>query len=150
MSNGAAIFVTEWGVEQNGEGNSETNTWLNFLRTNSVSNCMWGIYDKSSEAWAIVHQGASGQGGWSESDLTDTGRFARAYFLQEASGGGPSPTPPGPSPTPGKKTCSARGGCACDCSWASASTCNVDDGSCCFGCCCSSLEVANGTKLLVV
>jgi len=34
--------------------------------------------------------------------------------------------------------CSARGGCDCDCSWASASTCHDDDGSCCFGCCCGS------------
>ena len=35
------------------------------------------------------------------------------------------------------KTCSARGGCSCDCSWA-ASGCShfKDDGSCCFGCCC--------------
>eukprot|EP00927_Polykrikos_kofoidii_P082319 TRINITY_DN815_c0_g1_i1.p1 TRINITY_DN815_c0_g1~~TRINITY_DN815_c0_g1_i1.p1 ORF type:complete len:502 (+),score=39.35 TRINITY_DN815_c0_g1_i1:87-1592(+) len=33
-------------------------------------------------------------------------------------------------------TCSARGGCDCDCSWASAYTCGHDDGSCCFGCCC--------------
>jgi len=35
-------------------------------------------------------------------------------------------------------TCSGRGGCDCDCSWASPSTCNDDDGSCCFGCCCGS------------
>jgi endoglucanase len=150
MSNGAAIFVTEWGVEQNGEGHGETNTWLNFLRTNSISNSMWGIYDKDSEAWAIVHPGASGQGGWSDSELTDTGRFAKAYFLQEASGSGPSPTPPGPSPTPGKTTCSGRGGCACDCSWASASTCNLDDGSCCFACCCPSSRFGNETMAIIV
>merc|ERR1712039_1013867 len=36
------------------------------------------------------------------------------------------------------KTCSGRGGCDCDCSWASSSTCGTDDGSCCFGCCCGS------------
>jgi endoglucanase len=136
MSNGAAIFVTEWGVEQNNEGHSETETWLNFLRSNSISNSMWGIYDKDSEPWAIVHSGVSGQGGWSESDLTDTGRFAKAYLLQEA-GFGPSPSPPTPAPTPGTKTCSARGGCTCDSSWANPNTCH-DDGSCCFACCCSS------------
>merc|ERR1712187_1006466 len=34
------------------------------------------------------------------------------------------------------KHCDARGGCDCDCSWASGSTCGHDDGSCCFGCCC--------------
>jgi len=34
--------------------------------------------------------------------------------------------------------CSGRGGCDCDCSWASQSTCKNDDGSCCFACCCGS------------
>lgn len=92
MSNGAAIFVTEWCVEQNGEGNSETNIWLDFLRLHGVSNAMWGIYDKDSEAWAIVHSGASGRGGWSVADLTNTGHFAQSYLLHEA-GGGPAPSP---------------------------------------------------------
>merc|ERR1712110_484508 len=81
MSNGAAIFVTEWGVEQNGEGNSETNTWLDFLRQHGISNAMWGIYDKDSEAWAIVHSGASGRGGWSAADLTNTGRLCLYLHL---------------------------------------------------------------------
>lgn len=36
----------------------------------------------------------------------------------------------------GGKYCGARGGCDCDCSWASPSTCGQDDGSCCWGCCC--------------
>merc|ERR1719408_97783 len=34
--------------------------------------------------------------------------------------------------------CSARGGCDCDCSWATPGTCGTDDGSCCWSCCCSS------------
>lgn len=83
MTNGAAIFVTEWGVEQNGEGHSETNTWWDFLRQNSISNAMWGVYDKDSEAWAILHTGASSHGGWSDSDLTDTGKLIRDYFKKE-------------------------------------------------------------------
>merc|ERR1712176_699268 len=50
LSNGAAIFVTEWGTEQKGEGNfDETNTWLEFLRQHGISNANWGIYDKDSE-----------------------------------------------------------------------------------------------------
>lgn len=83
MANGAAIFVTEWGVEQHGEGNSETNTWLDFLRQNSISNAMWGVYDNDAEAWSIIHKGASSHGGWSDGDLTNTGRFIRDYFKQE-------------------------------------------------------------------
>merc|ERR1719181_2628313 len=34
--------------------------------------------------------------------------------------------------------CSARGGCDCDCSWASPDHCHDDDGSCCYACCCGS------------
>lgn len=143
MSSGAAIFVTEWGVEQNGEGNAETNIWLDFLRQHGISNAMWGIYDKDSEAWAIVHQGTSGRGGWSQGELTSTGSFAKAYLLREAGGG---PLPPSPSPTPGAKTCTGRGGCMCGCSWASPDTCHDDDGSCCFACCCFSYQQANQTS----
>merc|ERR1711959_262283 len=90
MSRGAAIFVTEWGVEQNGEGNAETNAWLGFLEQNGISCAMWGVYDKDSEAWAIVRSGSSSHGGWSDGDLTNTGRFARAYFKNE----NPAPAPP--------------------------------------------------------
>lgn len=103
LGNGAAIFVTEWGVEQNGEGNfDETNTWLDFLKQNGISCSMWGVYDKDSEAWAIVRNGASSHGGWSDGDLTNTGRFARDYFKSQAPAP-PTPTPaptPAPSPTP--------------------------------------------------
>lgn len=87
MKNGAAIFVTEWGVEQHHEDHSETETWLSYLRQNSISNSMWGIYDNDGEPWAIVHKGASSHGGWSDSQLTDTGRFAKAYLLHEAGAG---------------------------------------------------------------
>lgn len=38
----------------------------------------------------------------------------------------------------GDVQCSARGGCYCNCSWANSNTCQVDDGSCCFACCCDT------------
>jgi len=145
MSNGAAIFVTEWGVEQHGEGNGETNTWLNFLRDNSISNAMWGIYDKDSEAWAIVHNGANSHGSWSQGDMTETGRFSQAYL-----GGAPAPPGPGPSPSGPAKSCSVRGGCSCDCSWARPDTCGKDDGSCCHSCCCSSFARVGANASIVV
>jgi len=84
LSNGAAIFVTEWGVEQHHEGHGETNTWLGFLEQHGISSSMWGIYDKDSEPWAIVHKGASSHGEWSAGDLTETGQFIKEYFLREA------------------------------------------------------------------
>lgn len=84
MASGAAIFVTEWGVEQNNEGHAETETWWNFLRQNSISNSMWGIYDKQGEAWSIFRNGVSPTGPYSDDDLSDTGRYAKAYCLNEA------------------------------------------------------------------
>ena len=38
----------------------------------------------------------------------------------------------------GAQYCPGRGGCNCDCSWANSNTCQSDDGSCCFACCCST------------
>ncbi|OMJ65538.1 hypothetical protein SteCoe_38039 [Stentor coeruleus] len=38
----------------------------------------------------------------------------------------------------GDVQCTARGGCYCNCSWANPSTCQNDDGSCCFACCCDN------------
>lgn len=147
LSSGAAIFVTEWGTEQKGEGNfDETNRWLDFLRQNSISNTNWGVYDKDSEAWAIVHQGSPPTGGWSDSQVTNSGKFVRAYFQGKSP---PSPSP-GPSPTPGGlKHCTGRGGCDCDCAWAAAGKCGGDDGSCCYACCCYSLDGASHNETLL-
>lgn len=91
MNNGAAILVTEWGVEQHNEGHAETNTWLNFLKENGISNANWGIYDNDAEPWAIVHQGKSPNGDWSDSDLTETGKFIRNYLKSVASSFPPPP-----------------------------------------------------------
>lgn len=125
MSNGAAIFVTEWGTEQDGEGNfDETNRWLDFLKQNSISCANWGVYDKDSEAWAIVSQGSPPTGGWTDGQLSNSGRFVRAYIRGDA----PSP---GPSP-----------GCQCDCWWASPASCGRSDGSCCYNKCCHGLSLA--------
>merc|ERR1712151_731664 len=68
-----------------------------------ISNTMWGVYDKDSEAWAIVRSGASSHGGWSDGDLTNTGRLAREYFKSENPAPSP-PAPPSPAPTPAPPT----------------------------------------------
>jgi hypothetical protein len=34
--------------------------------------------------------------------------------------------------------CPGRGGCECNCAWANSQTCQKDDGSCCFACCCDT------------
>ncbi len=80
MESGAALFVTEWGTcRADGAGAvdvASTNEWMAFMRKWQLSHCNWGIYDKNETA-AINRRSASSQGGWTEADLSPSGRFAR-------------------------------------------------------------------------
>ncbi|AOS43233.1 Endoglucanase Z precursor [Lacunisphaera limnophila] len=77
---GAALFVTEWGTcNADGAGpvdEASVREWFDFMRENQLSHCNWGIYDKRETA-AIIHPGATAQGGWKDADLTPSGRYAR-------------------------------------------------------------------------
>merc|ERR1711878_128722 len=71
----------------------ETQTWLNFFSQHHIGDANWAVSDKS-EACSAMQPGASGNGGWSESQLTDSGRFVRAAIRGD-SGNNPGPTPSG-------------------------------------------------------
>merc|ERR1711862_1017214 len=85
-----------------------------------ISSSNWAISDKA-ESCSALRGGASPNGGWSEGQLTDSGRWVRNTIR-----GGGAPSPGG------------GGDCDCDCSWASGATCGLDDGSHCHACCCAS------------
>ncbi|HWA27312.1 MAG TPA: glycoside hydrolase family 5 protein [Lacunisphaera sp.] len=77
---GAPLFVTEWGT-CNADGGGPINEasvreWLAFLRDNQISHCNWAVYDKKETA-AIVRHSAASKGGWAESDLSPSGKYAR-------------------------------------------------------------------------
>ena len=76
LNNGIALMVTEWGtVNANGDGgvsNSSTDQWMDFLSDNDISHLNWSVNDKSEGA-SILRSGASKNGNWSDSDLTDSG-----------------------------------------------------------------------------
>lgn len=80
MARGLALFVTEWGTtEASGDGLvdvASTNEWLAWMRTHGLSHCNWSIADKA-EGSAILRPGANPQGGWTEAELTESGRFVR-------------------------------------------------------------------------
>jgi len=80
MDLGVALFVTEWGtVNANGDGaidRASTEEWLAFMREHQISHCNWSIADKVEGA-AALKPGASGTGGWKESELTESGRYLR-------------------------------------------------------------------------
>ena len=80
MQLGAALFVTEWGTV-NADGNgpiAETSLreWLAFLRQHQLSHCNWVISAKN-ETSSILQPAAAATGGWTDTDLTPSGRYVR-------------------------------------------------------------------------
>ena len=80
MRNGLCLFVSEWGVsESTGDGAfdvEKTDRWIQWMEENQLSWVVWSIADKE-ETSAALRPGASGEGGWTESDLTPAGRYIR-------------------------------------------------------------------------
>merc|ERR1712048_1401666 len=80
LSKGRAVFVTEWGTcEPNGNGQLDlgnTQTWLDFLAENYISDANWAIIDKS-ESCAALNPGAPHWGAWSSGHLTQSGSWMR-------------------------------------------------------------------------
>lgn len=84
---GQAIFVTEWGTTHSDGGTAdrrvytaESTTWLNWMDARNISWANWSITAKD-EASAILRPGASTTGGWTDANLTESGRFVRDRLL---------------------------------------------------------------------
>lgn len=83
LANGVPLFVSEWGTtnEDGGTVDKEiypeaTNAWFAWMDSNKISSCNWSIQNKA-EASAILKAGTTKLTGWSDSDLTPSGRFVR-------------------------------------------------------------------------
>jgi endoglucanase len=83
LRKGIPLFVTEWGTcSSNGDGKVDfesTKAWMAFMREWQLSHCNWAVSDKQ-EAASIVVPGASTTGGWSDRDLTESGRLVRGWI----------------------------------------------------------------------
>ena len=77
---GAALMVTEWGVcNSDGDGpveDASVNEWMDFMRRHHLSHCNWAISDNRESASAL-RPGVSDKGGWTDADLTPSGRLVR-------------------------------------------------------------------------
>ncbi len=77
---GLPLMITEWGtVNANGDGTidrASTQEWLDFAQKNSLTMCNWSVADKKEGA-AILSPGASGEGHWVNSQLTESGKYVR-------------------------------------------------------------------------
>jgi endoglucanase len=80
---GAAIFVSEWGTsDASGNGGpypNETQTWLEYMKQRNLSWANWSLCDKN-EASAALQPGASPNGGWTDNDLSPSGKIVFAAF----------------------------------------------------------------------
>ena len=82
---GLPIMVTEFGncdASGNGSNNlTEAKKWLELLDSLNISYMNWSLCDKSESA-SLLKSGASPTGGWSDSDLTENGKFMRDWFRE--------------------------------------------------------------------
>merc|ERR1719330_2316396 len=124
-SSGVAVFATEWGTcSADGNGQLDlgsTNTWLNFLHGHNIGDANWAVADKN-EACAALVPGASSNGGWSDGQLTESGRYMRASIR-----GGGSPSP---SPSPGGGGCCRFEADCGDCGEDGTGWCHLSSSNC--------------------
>ncbi|WP_456297022.1 cellulase family glycosylhydrolase [Vibrio sp. AK197] len=80
LNNGIPLMVTEWGaVNADGNGGVAQNSvdqWVEFLKTNNITNLNWAVSDKNEGA-SIIKPGVNPQGNWSASDLTASGSYVK-------------------------------------------------------------------------
>lgn len=85
---GAALFITEFGTtEATGDGmvdTAESKVWLDWADSNGISWVNWSIVDKAESSAALVG-GVSATGGWTEEELTESGRWIRNRLLSRPS-----------------------------------------------------------------
>jgi endoglucanase len=78
---GIPVFVTESsGAEASGRGANnyvEWKTWIDFMEANRVSYLNYSISDKAGETISVLEPGARASGGWSDAELTESGRYVR-------------------------------------------------------------------------
>ncbi|WP_288413178.1 glycoside hydrolase family 5 protein [uncultured Sphingomonas sp.] len=83
MRRGVALFVTEYGTTAaNGDAPidaKETQTWWDWCAKNGISYLNWSVANKD-EASAILKPTTQGLSGWSEADLTESGRLVRGHL----------------------------------------------------------------------
>ncbi len=81
MNDGIALVVTEWGtVDASGNGAvdvNETQAWVDWMKQFNLIHLNWSVNDKSEGA-SILKPGASSNGGWSNTDLTQSGNLVRS------------------------------------------------------------------------
>lgn len=91
INNGLPLFVTEWGnSDASGNGaliQSNMDAFMNWMQEKQLSWCNWSIVGKNETSAALkagnfdtngnFNPGASYSGGWTDNDLTQSGKYVR-------------------------------------------------------------------------
>jgi endoglucanase len=84
MANGICIMVTEYGsCDASGNGKFDpphTKEWFDFMDQYKISYANWSVADKEETA-SIVKPGAAATGGWTEDQLTESGKLIKADLV---------------------------------------------------------------------
>lgn len=83
VAQGLPVFVSEFGTcdALGGGANdfNETQKWLSYFDKQGISYCNWSICNKD-ETCSVLRPGTSANGNWSESDLTENGKWMRNWL----------------------------------------------------------------------
>ncbi len=82
IDKGIPIFVSEFGIcDASGNGNCDiasADAWMEFMNKNQLSYCQWNLSNKN-ESSALINAGCSKAGGWTEADLSESGKWMLKY-----------------------------------------------------------------------
>ncbi len=81
---GLPVFVTEYGTcDASGNGGfnpAECQEWFELLDKYKISYCNWSLCNKNETA-SVIQSSCRKLSGWSEADLTESGRLVRQHYL---------------------------------------------------------------------
>jgi endoglucanase len=85
---GLPLFVTEWGTSQATGGNGffekESMEWLSFLKKYQISWVNWSVNNKGEDSGILkLNADRQGKGGWTDAELSPSGRFIRKILRNE-------------------------------------------------------------------
>ncbi|KUG25570.1 endoglucanase z precursor (endo-1,4-beta-glucanase z) (cellulase z) (egz) [hydrocarbon metagenome] len=85
INSGIPLFITEWGMsEATGNGIIDIqslNEWVDFMEANDLSWCNWSVMNKNETSAALLSS-TSSISGWSEDELSESGRKIRDYLVR--------------------------------------------------------------------
>jgi endoglucanase len=82
MEDGLPVFISEWGTSAADGGSngdlylSESRDWIDWMDQYRLSWCNWSVSDKKESSAALL-PGANPLGGWSDGEISPSGRFIR-------------------------------------------------------------------------